>query len=74
MLKEHFKEFSPRTLAIYMKAFDQLMAVQALTGGDDLAECIAECSRINGSINVAKFARLAKDRAAMAAARAQTGR
>lgn len=70
LLKEAFKEWSPRTIASYTKAFEQLAAVQEITGSDSLlVDCIKRCTRPNGSVNVSKFARLAETIAAMTAAK-----
>jgi hypothetical protein len=66
MLKELFPDWSPRTLAAYTKAFEQLRAAQQLTGTETmLTDAIAQATRSNGTLNVSKFVRIAEDKAAM---------
>jgi len=61
MLKELFPDWSPRTLAAYTKAFERIGAAQQLTGSETmLTDAIAQATRPNGTINVARFSRLAE--------------
>jgi len=60
MLKELFPDWSPRTLAAYTKAFEQIRAAQHLTGSEKiLTDVIAQATRPRGTLNVSKFARIA---------------
>lgn len=66
MLKELFPDWSPRTLAAYTKAFEQIRAAQQLTGSEAmLTDVIAQAKRPNGTLNVSKFVRIAEDKAVM---------
>jgi hypothetical protein len=68
--RQMFREWSPRTQALYTQAARRFIAIAELTGEENrMPEVIARIARPNGSFSVAKLNEISESMAAMAAAR-----